>query len=174
MHAQEDTKEVVFVGSIVCIIRVRSSSVRSFCSNAMPSMALFFLFQMRCKRSMYAFVNSLNDKDIEDISRYYASLKPQACQNKSKDLTRGKEIYTRGDLNKHITACIACHGPDGAGNAQAIFPLLYGQKPNYTLSQLKAFKEKKRNNDINGIMHDISKRMSADDMRAVAEYICSF
>lgn len=123
--------------------------------------------------TMNAFVMTLSDKDIEDIAKHYASLKHAKPENISQNAIKGKELYTRGDLKKHITACIACHGPDGAGNAQAGFPLLSGQNANYTVSQLKAFKEKRRHNDINGIMHDISKRMTVEDMQAVAEYINS-
>ncbi len=123
--------------------------------------------------TMNAFVQTLSDKDIEDIAKYYASLKHAKPENISQNAIKGKEIYTRGDLKKHITACIACHGPDGTGNAQAGFPLLSGQNANYSVSQLKAFKEKRRHNDINGIMHDISRRMTVEDMQAVAEYINS-
>lgn len=127
----------------------------------------------RQEPTMYAFVSILNDNDIKDIAQYYASLKQSTCHNKFENLARGKKIYTHGDMSKHITACIACHGPDGSGNAQAGFPLLSGQNTNYTINQLKAFKENKRRNDINKIMRDISKHMSKDDIQAVAEYICS-
>lgn len=126
----------------------------------------------RVEPTMYAFVNSLNDRDIEDIAKYYASLQPAKCKTRPKKTTRGQEIYTRGDLSKHITACIACHGPDGTGNAQAGFPLQAGQNSYYTVMQLKAFKEKRRHNDINGIMQDISKHLSDDDMQKVADYMC--
>lgn len=122
---------------------------------------------------MSAFAMTLSDKDIEEIAKYYASLKHAKPAKASQDAKKGKEIYTRGDLKKHITACIACHGPDGTGNAQAGFPVLSGQNVNYTIGQLKAFKTKRRSNDINGIMHDISKRMTAQDMQDVAEYVNS-
>ncbi len=123
--------------------------------------------------TMTAFVAGLSDEDIEEISAFYASLSRATCKSKPDSLTRGEEIYKRGDLQKHITACIACHGPDGTGNAQAVFPLLSGQNVKYTIMQLNAFKDSKRHNDINGIMHDISKHMSDEDMQAVADYICS-
>ena len=72
---------------------------------------------------------------------------------------------------KRITACIACHGPQGTGNAQAGFPVLSGQHAAYTVLQLVAFKDGKRKNDLNHIMQDISNRMSKEDMEAVAHYI---
>ena len=80
-------------------------------------------------------------------------------------------MYRGGDFNKHITACIACHGPKGTGNAQAGFPSISGQHAAYTIQQLQDFKEGKRKNDLNSIMRDISARMSIEDMEAVANYI---
>lgn len=91
------------------------------------------------------------------------------------DIFVGKKIFgpdfVCGDYAKQITACIACHGPKGTGNAQAGFPALSGQHAQYTILQLELFKDKKRSNDLNGIMRDISAHMSTDDMAAVAYYI---
>lgn len=128
----------------------------------------------RSDPTMSAFVITLSAQDIEDIAKYYSSLQRAKSENAPQNASKGRAIYMRGDLKKHITACIACHGPDGSGNSQAGFPLLAGQNVNYTVSQLKAFKEKRRHNDLNSIMHDISKRMTVEDMRAVAEYIRGF
>lgn len=49
--------------------------------------------------------------------------------------------------------------------------MLTGQHEEYTIQQLQAFKDKKRTNDLNSIMRDISARMSQEDMEAVAYYI---
>lgn len=115
----------------------------------------------------------LSDKDITEIAAYYTALPlPEGnAPEQYKDKARGEELYRQGDINKHITACIACHGPQGAGNAQAGFPVLAGQQPGYTVQQLLAFKDKTRRNDLNSIMRDISGRMDQDDMDAVAHYL---
>lgn len=76
-----------------------------------------------------------------------------------------------GDLKKQITACIACHGPDGKGNDLAGFPVLRGQSVEYTLQQLQSFKSKTRKNDLNAIMQTICARMSDEDMKAIANYL---
>ena len=126
----------------------------------------------RSDPSMTPFVANLTIADMQDIAKFYASLRKASC-NKAIDLKRGMDIYRRGDVQKGITACIACHGPDGSGNSQAGFPLLSGQNAKYTIAQLKAFKDKKRQNDISAIMHDITGHMSDVDMQAVADYICA-
>lgn len=128
--------------------------------------------KLRNEPIMMPFAANLSFEDMQDIAKFYASLSKPKCQNKSPDIQRGMDIYRRGDAQKHITACIACHGPDGSGNSQAGFPLLSGQNAKYTIIQLKAFKNKIRQNDISAIMHDISSHMNDADMQAVADYIC--
>lgn len=87
------------------------------------------------------------------------------------NIARGEQLYRIGDRTKHITACIACHGPTGTGNADAGFPKLQGQHSKYTIAQLKAFQEGTRHNDATGVMHIITLQMSMDDMQALANYI---
>ncbi|KTC88084.1 MULTISPECIES: c-type cytochrome [Legionella] len=121
--------------------------------------------------TMTAILASLNDKDIAELSIFYSKMPLPAGQTPEKFLKRGELLYRGGDFAKHLTACIACHGPKGTGNAQAGFPVLTGQHAAYTVQQLQAFKDKKRANDLNSIMRDISSRMSQEDMEAVAYYI---
>lgn len=122
---------------------------------------------------MTQMVMQLSQEDINSIAEYYASLPLSHGTTPKKHLARGEELYRRGDLSKHITACIACHGPKGTGNAQAGFPVIAGQQPAYTIQQLLAFQNKTRHNDLNSIMQDISARMNHDDMEAVAYYLYS-
>lgn len=121
--------------------------------------------------TMSAIVATLSDEDRQQLAAYYASL--PLAENTTPDawLKRGESLYRGGDFDKRITACIACHGPQGTGNAQAGFPSLSGQNAAYTIAELQAFKNKTRHNDLNSIMEDISSRMDTNDMEAVAYYI---
>lgn len=113
----------------------------------------------------------LNQDDIVALAAFYAA-KPRAHgQTSPRYQQRGEQLYRHGDFTKHITACIACHGPHGTGNAQAGFPSLAGQQVDYTRQQLQAFHDKKRTNDPNHIMQDITARMSPEDMIAIAHYL---
>lgn len=114
---------------------------------------------------------SLTDEDIQTLSLFYAQLASAENKKSKQHQARGAAIYRQGDSHKHITACIACHGPNGRGNELAGFPVLSGQQPAYTIQQLTAFKEKNRSNDMNSIMRDISAHMDLDDMTAVAYYL---
>ncbi|KTD34631.1 cytochrome c4 [Legionella moravica] len=127
--------------------------------------------KVRIAPTMTAMIAHLNEQDMNDLASFYAKMPLAEGSTPKKYLQRGEQLYRGGDFNKHITACIACHGPKGTGNAQAGFPVLSGQKAQYTVMQLQAFKDGKRTNDLNHIMQDISARMTQDDMEAVAHYI---
>lgn len=126
---------------------------------------------LRNAPTMKALVAMLSEQDMDDLATYYAKM-PRAQGSTPKEFVqRGEQLYRGGDFSKRITACIACHGPKGTGNAQAGFPVLSGQHADYTVLQLLAFKDSNRKNDLNHIMQDISSRMSREDMEAVAHYI---
>jgi cytochrome c553 len=63
---------------------------------------------------------------------------------------------------------MACHGPDGKGNAGAQFPSLGGQHSAYTIKQLKDFRSGTRSNVM---MNDIAAKMSDAEIESAAEYI---
>ena len=125
----------------------------------------------RSAPTMTPMVANLSEQDMDDLAVFYSKQPLPEGRTPSKYLKRGQELFRGGDFSKHITACIACHGPNGHGNAQAGFPILSGQHAAYTVLQLQDFKNNKRSNDLNSIMRDISARMSDDDMVAVANYV---
>lgn len=125
----------------------------------------------RHETTMSAIAKSLSNDDIIELARYYSEQPKPVGKTMQKYLSKGEQLYRGGDINKHITACIACHGPGAQGNGSANFPLLAGQQAKYTIQQLQAFKHQQRRNDISGIMQDICRRMNKDDMKAVAYYL---
>ncbi|MFA5959026.1 MAG: c-type cytochrome [Tatlockia sp.] len=120
-----------------------------------------------------AVLSPLSAQDLSELADFYSQKPLPQASVTEKFSKRGELLYRGGDYKKRIMACIVCHGPKGYGNAEAGFPVLTGQRAAYTLSQLQAFKEKKRRNDLNAIMQTISAGMSQDDMEAVALYIQS-
>ncbi|MEJ2404519.1 MAG: c-type cytochrome [Candidatus Thiodiazotropha sp.] len=70
-----------------------------------------------------------------------------------------------------VAACMACHGPTGAGNPQAVFPALGGQHASYVEKALKDFRDGNRTNDTNGMMQGVVARMTDKEIAAVAQYI---
>lgn len=123
---------------------------------------------------MMGMVAALSDEDAADIGAYFQaqSVKQAATFDETK-IAAGREIYKGGNMQTGIPACQACHGPKGAGTAGIGYPQLGGQYAEYTLAQLKAFKDGVRANDDKELMRSIVAKMSDDDMAAVAHYIAS-
>lgn len=123
---------------------------------------------------MKGMVAALSDEDSADIGAYFQAQRiSQAATFDESKVDRGREIYKGGDLQKGLPACQACHGPKGSGTAGIGFPLLGGQYVEYTLAQLKAFKDGSRSNDEKELMRSIVEEMSDEDLEAVAHYIGS-
>jgi cytochrome c553 len=123
---------------------------------------------------MMGMVAALSDEDAADIGAYFQAqhVTAAATFDESK-IAAGREIYKGGNLQAGVPACQACHGPTGAGTAGIGYPMLGGQYAEYTLAQLKAFKDGSRTNDDKELMRSIVAKMSEEDMVAVAIYIAS-
>ncbi len=111
------------------------------------------------------------DADIADVAAYFAKQKTQMAAAKKDSLEAGKKLYNGGDTSKGVPACTACHAPNGAGMPAAGFPRVGGQHVDYTVKTLKDFRSGARANDNNAIMRDIAKRLSDEQMAAVANYM---
>lgn len=125
----------------------------------------------RDNASMTGMVANLSPQDMADLAAFYHQQPIAEGVASEAGLKRGEQLYRGGDFSKGITACIACHGPRGRGNAEAKFPMVTGQHAQYAVDQLLAFKSGKRKNDLNGIMRNIASHMSKEDMEAVANYM---
>lgn len=114
---------------------------------------------------------NLSDQDIEDLAAYFSSNKMKKGTTDPAALDLGQKIYRAGSMEAGVSACMACHGPDGSGNPAAKYPVVGGQHAAYLQAQLKAFREDTRNNDPNEIMRTIVDRMSDEEIKAVSEYM---
>ncbi len=120
---------------------------------------------------MQSMVAALSEADMQDIAAYFASQKANPVAFDKKLVEAGESIY-RGGINEiSVAACMACHSPGAGGNALAVYPSLKGQHTQYLVSQLKKFRDATRANDPGNMMRGISKRMSDEEMMAVAAYI---
>ncbi|OEE63518.1 cytochrome C [Enterovibrio norvegicus FF-454] len=127
--------------------------------------------QGRYNAVMAGMVASLSEQDMSDLAAYYASqtAKPGATPETSVDL--GEQIYLAGDSERGIAACIACHGPRGNGTSLSGFPKISGQHAEYVSAQLMAFREAKRNNDLNSMMRIVASKLSDKEIDAISQYV---
>lgn len=84
-------------------------------------------------------------------------------------LQAGAQIASKGTANG-VTACVACHGAQGEGNAAGGFPRIAGQSAWYIGKQLAAYANGAR---VNPVMEPIAKGLSAEQIRDVAAYYAS-
>lgn len=125
----------------------------------------------RVNDQMTAMVAPLSEQDMEDLGAYYASQKTKPGSANPELIETGELIYRAGNKITGVPACMACHGPNGAGNPSALYPALSGQHAAYTAAQLKMFKAEERSNDPNNMMRTITGPMTNIQIEAVSEYI---
>lgn len=119
---------------------------------------------------------ALSEQDMHDLAAYYSSQTgtPGAADP---DLVKmGQAIYRGGIIDKDVTACSACHGPNGVGNLPAKFPRLSGQHATYTESRLMAFRAidptlEKNIDPSTAIMVSVTERLTDTEIKALAQYI---
>ncbi|GAC17060.1 c-type cytochrome [Paraglaciecola arctica] len=114
---------------------------------------------------------ALSEQDILDLSAYFSSQEATPGETAEDAVELGNKLYIGGDLDRGITACIACHGPKGNGTSLSGFPDISGQHSDYIASQLKAFRSGERANSLNGMMADIAKRMTDKDIEVLSSYV---
>ncbi|WP_071059150.1 c-type cytochrome [Pelistega sp. MC2] len=102
----------------------------------------------------------------------------QAQNATTPDIKRGETLFTQGDVQRGILACVACHGQAGT-SAIAMYPHLAGMPAGYIVSQLKNFQvaegaDRSARMNIDGsptAMAPIVAKMTEQDMNDLAAYI---
>ncbi len=111
----------------------------------------------------------LDDATITGLAEYYAEQKAVPGKAGSpKLMAQGKQIFEEGVPAKGIPACTQCHGRSGEG--ASVFPRIASQHAEYLVRQLNEFNTKLRPHGT--VMKDnVVKKMTADEMKAVAAYL---
>jgi cytochrome c553 len=112
----------------------------------------------------------LAEQDMEDLGAHFARQAPTGLEADPSNWKVGEKLYRGGDSGRGLPACIACHGPQGKGNAPAKYPALRAQHAVYSYAQLKAFAEGARKTVGNDIMRIIASKLTDEEMRALASY----
>lgn len=124
----------------------------------------------RANPIMMGMAATLSDDDMRNVAAYFSqqTAKTRDAVGDKAVIARGKAVYKGGIADAKVPACMACHGPAGAG-IPGQYPKLGAQHAGYIETQMLAFKKKERAN--NPVMNDIAARMSDADIKAVASFI---
>ncbi len=118
---------------------------------------------------MQGFAAALSEDDMKNIAYWMTTQKAKPGFAKDKELvTLGERIYRGGISDRQVPACTGCHSPTGAG-IPSQYPRLGGQYAEYTASQLTAFRDGVRNNNLP--MTQVAAKLNDKEIRAVADYI---
>ena len=123
---------------------------------------------------MAAIVPGLSVQDIADMSAYFASQQRSAGVADESLIPVGERIYRAGNADTGVPACMACHGPAGAGNPLAGYPALAGQHAVYTASMLTRFRAGENWGEEDApslVMDGVAAELSDEEIAAVASYI---
>ncbi|EDK29369.1 c-type cytochrome [Vibrio chagasii] len=127
--------------------------------------------QGRYEPVMGAMAMPLSEEDMADLAAYYASLPISNNSTPENVVEEGKILYTAGNAERGLTACIACHGPRGNGTELSGFPKISGQHAEYIKAQLEKFRDGSRNNDMNAMMRDVAKKLTDAEIDTLSKYV---
>jgi cytochrome c553 len=113
----------------------------------------------------------LSEQDMADLAAYYASLTTSYNTTPENIVEAGKVLYTAGDAERGLPACVACHGPRGNGTELSGFPKISGQHADYIKSQLQMFRDGARGNDMNAMMRDVAKKLTDEEIETLSQYV---
>jgi cytochrome c553 len=125
----------------------------------------------RANPMMAGMAAPLSESDMADMAAFYASKTRSGGFASEQRVALGEKIYRGGNAKSGVPACMACHGPTGAGDPLGGIPALSGQHAKYLAIQLYAFREGERGNDPRAMMRDVARWMTKQEIEAVSEYI---
>lgn len=134
---------------------------------------------------MMPMASALSPQDMRDIGAYFSSQKVlpgvaddtviKTGPNQGKKFYMvGEQIYRGGDATRGIPACMACHGPTGAGNPGPAYPNLAGQHAPYVVARLTAFHDGLvlgHGDYANSVMAGVAKNLTSEEIQALATYV---
>ena len=101
------------------------------------------------------------------LARYYAALPP--AQDRPLPGGSGRRLAERGDPQRGLPPCNACHGSE-AGPRAAETPSLLGQPARYLARQLRAWRLGHRGSERTGPMTGIARKLTDEEIESIAAY----
>lgn len=131
----------------------------------------------RTNTAMSHLVDHLSDAYLREMADYFASQDlpyppPQTTQAPAAVLQQAQRLVLQGDAQRKIPACTQCHGSAMTGVLPA-FPGLLGLPRDYLVGQLGAWQTDKRHAAAPDCMGDIAKRLTVDEISAIATWLSS-
>jgi thiosulfate dehydrogenase len=121
---------------------------------------------------MAPLARALGGRERSQLADYYAALAAPARTPGHASATGEDRLALHGRWSDEIPACVQCHGGNGSGIGAA-FPPLAAQPAAYLAAQLRAWQQGTRGGDPLELMQKIASRLTAADVREVADYFAA-
>ncbi len=135
---------------------------------------------------MQPFAQMLSAQDMRDVGAHFANQAMSAGIADDSLVTEegpyegmkfyevGQQLFRRGDFERGIPACMACHGPSGGGNPGPAYPQVGGQQSWYTARRLEEYRAgstSERDTGMFDIMAAVAHELTDQEISALASYM---
>ncbi len=134
---------------------------------------------------MVPYAQALSPQDMRDVGAYYATQKggagladdsviAEGDYKGMKFFEVGQTLYRNGDAGRGIPACMACHGPSGAGNPGPAYPQIGGQMQDYSARRLQEYRTGAvtyKDPALFNIMAQVANKLTDQEIQALATYL---
>ena len=127
----------------------------------------------------------LSAQDMRDLGAYFAQQKSGAGIADDSAVTTGpyagmkffevgQTLFRSGDAARGIPACMACHGPTGAGNPGPAYPHVGGQQSAYVVRRLQEYRTgttTEPDPKLFDVMATVAKTLTDEEIQSLASYM---
>ena len=119
---------------------------------------------VRDERTMTKVARKLTPENMADLAAFFAGQAPEQPPERE-----APKLATHGDKGRLLLSCDVCHGQGGIGYGMES-PVLRGQRVQYFIDTMTAFREGERENDAYGRMRFIASQLTEDEITELAVY----
>ncbi len=127
----------------------------------------------------------LSAQDMRDLGAYFFRQKAAAGIADDTQITAGpyagmkyyevgEKLFRGGDPVRGLPACMACHGPAGAGNPGPAYPHVAGQQSAYAVRRLQEYRTgttTESDPHAFNIMATVAKSLTDEEIQALGSYL---
>ena len=127
----------------------------------------------------------LSAQDMRDLGAYFAQQKAGTGIADDTAITAGpyagmkyfevgQMLFRGGDAARGLPACMACHGPTGAGNPGPAYPHVAGQQSAYAVRRLQEYRTgttTQSDPQSFNIMATVAKTLTDEEIQALGSYL---
>jgi len=127
----------------------------------------------------------LSAQDMRDLGAYFAQQKASSGIADDAQIAAGpyagmkyfevgQKLFRGGDPARGVPACMACHGPTGAGNPGPAYPHVAGQQSAYAVRRLQEYRTgttTQSDPHSFNIMATVAKSLTDEEIQALGSYL---